>query len=309
VNKAFIVFSISILAIVLKASGQSYNAFPDSNACWTVLDWYVSMSSCPSTPIGNPIIVNIHFSYFIQGDSVINNISYHKIYQSAGTLLEYCSAGNSLIDWHGINSDYIGGLRQDTILKRVYFVYSSGPEFLLYDFRLNVSDTLFNSPVCDGCIVSSIDSTPIGNSYRKTLHFNETNFIMIEGIGSTGGLLAPIDHWENGGTLECYSQNNFTIFPDTNTECNMVIGINKINEAINFSIVPNPFHENATVKINNAEKIEKLQIFDFSGRLVFETKDIRESLQIDAKLWRDGIYLLKLTGKYGKNQNSRFIIN
>lgn len=78
---------------------------------------------------------------------------------------------------------YGGGLiRNDTSTKKVYTI---GPDSLLYDFSLNVGDSVKLKYCSSGKVITTIDSVLVGTGYRKRFIFYNGNQ-MIEGIGHVG---------------------------------------------------------------------------------------------------------------------------
>jgi hypothetical protein len=139
---------------------------------------------------------------------------------------------------------YRGAYRQNIPQKEVYFVEPfTNQECLLYDFKLGVGDTVtgcYNPGSC--IIVSSVDSVLIGSNYRKRINL-ATNppYSLIEGIGSTAGLLEPLCPFEYIANLICFSQNGQTLYPDTVTDCILTTQIPEIPEVEIASVHPNPF--------------------------------------------------------------------
>lgn len=141
------------------------------------------------------------------------------------------------------NNSYQGAIRQDTVQKKIYYCVGTSPnETILYDFNLHLGDTLHNSynNGSDSNYVSSIDSILIGTTFRKQYHIstghmagNDTNYVqLIEGIGSTYGLAFPITPpFEWGSKLNCFSQNNVTIYPNTTGICYLRLGIKEQKES------------------------------------------------------------------------------
>jgi len=207
------IFFVLVLFSLSVAHGQKYVPFPTENAEWNVL-----LSRSIDYSFSKPYITSI-INYFIQGDTVINNKTYHKLYNKSDTS----------------NKTFKGGLREEE--KRIYYLscgtggYSlqvksmsneikncikrqinySENEILLYDFNKNrVGDSLFaNCPIID------IDSVWIHNTYRK--RYKIPNDYVIEGIGSVKqglfGYITPLPicsyfAWE----FLCFSQNGESVY-------------------------------------------------------------------------------------------------
>jgi hypothetical protein len=168
---------ITFLTLILISAhtfvnAQTYVPIPYANGFWNEIKLYQGQCDPPDF---------CKYTYFFQGDTVIDAESYHKLYSN-----------------DSLSASYVGGMRE--IDKRIYFYYKecSNP-VLLYDFGLNVGDSIALS--CELCYtdeplymkVTSIDSVLIGDmSYRKRINFDYGPAQpWIEGIGSTAGLLYP----------------------------------------------------------------------------------------------------------------------
>jgi hypothetical protein len=290
------VFMIS-LTVVVNAQTSVYHSFPNSNTFWTVNVSSCCWSSCCSPPIGcpscpNPAIADYNFTYSISGDTTINATSYHKIYKSGNTH-EYCSLGGCLNNWYYYNS-YFGGIRQDTLLKKVYSIDNSGVECLLYNFSASVGDTMscnFFDPV------TSIDSVLIGNNYRK--RFNLSCISVIEGIGSTSGIFELFCPFETIGTLICFSQNGQTLYPDTTTTCEIQTSVNSFSLIEMTSFFPNPFHITSAIELKNDFINSELKIFNALGEQVKQQKLISKTTIINRDKLANGIYFYQIQNNKG----------
>ena len=122
-----------------------------------------------------------NYMYYLDGDTVIGGFTYKKLndrhhinigWFGPGTPPDYCT-GLTYSD------GFIYAIRQEG--KRLFLFYQ-GTEYLLYDFDLEVGDTLpqtFNQ-YKDNVTVTAIDSLQVGNSYRKVLKVRDPQF-MLEG--------------------------------------------------------------------------------------------------------------------------------
>lgn len=294
----------------INAQSSVYFAFPDSNAFWNIQSQSCCVSDCPLPP--NPVVIDYNYSYFLRGDTVINSYTYHKVYKSAGNAHEHCLYGNFLNNWWTLTEAYSGAFRQDTLLKQVYFIErGSSQECLLYDFSLQVGDTLFSNCVNWGVtnIVSSIDSVLVGNSFRKRINFSSTNYSIIEGIGSTAGLIEPMFPFEYFGNLSCFSHGGQTIFPDTNISCDINTKVFEIVDKSKLLVYPNPFNTKTTFIASNDLDNSELVIFDSFGKIVRRSFILNNVMVIDRVGLSNGIYFFKLISKQGKSITGTMVID
>jgi hypothetical protein len=152
-KKLILLFSF-LLTLSAKAQTNVYHPFPDSNAVWTVGWGY----SDPGPPACSK---EAHFSYLIAGDTLINSIIYNKINSP------YCDViGGFCGVFPYCGNNYAGAIREDMIFKKIWFIPpGSNSEELLYDFNLNVGDTVHGT-IINGCengrTIMSKDSILLG---------------------------------------------------------------------------------------------------------------------------------------------------
>ncbi len=190
---------------------QTYVPFPTDSARWKVT-YYSGALGCPN-------IVS-EYQYTIDGDTLISSTTYQKIFRTGYTNNSFCYFGPF---------GYSGCIREDGN-KHIYLrLPSSNSDTLLYDFSLNVGDTVqsFLNYCTVPITVISIDSILIQSSYRKRFNLDggcQANSVsLIEGIGSTHGLLDATSSFESAGHLDCFTLNGQTIFPDTISNCPLLV--------------------------------------------------------------------------------------
>jgi len=327
-KKLLLLFSISV-ALSAKAQTSVYHPFPDSDAVWNVL--LASAASCNATGYYTE-----YYSIIISGDTLINSTSYHKL------LIPYVHYYNSDTSGQCYISPYtgkgnIGFIRQDTLLKRVFFRDNGGStDHLLYDFNLHVGDSA--SYYCFGGSTYTIhvqkeDSIFIGNDYRKKWFITSTGGSasggldsIIEGIGSLSGL---INYWHPfnpqiiylNSFLECFQYNGNIIYPASSIACNIDLSADNIRQKnISITLSPNPFHTTATLEINPEKSGEELKIknaelkiYDVMGRLVqivspLPWRGAGGEAVINRNGLPDGLYFYQLSNNDGLQLTGKFVI-
>jgi len=281
---------------IVKGQTNVYHPFPDSNAVWTVQAGGCCASGCPSPPSPNPVLDDYSFSYFLESDTLINGLKCSKLYKS-GFVHSHCMFGNYINNWWPIYKTYIGAYRQDIQLKKVLFIYpSSKQECLLYDFSLNVGDTIESSCLEGEIIISSIDSVLIGNNYRNRFHVSNSPYSIIEGIGSTAGLFEPFFPFEYSGTLNCFVHNGQTIYPDTITTCEIVTHANEVKSVQSFLISPNPFITQTSIQSNQYFNNAILTVYNSVGQQVKQIKNIiGQTVTLNRDKLPGGMYFFHVT--------------
>lgn len=237
----FILFINNIFA-------QSYIPFPKDSAYW------IEDVSEQCDPYG---IQLKHYEYSYSGDTIINLKSFKKIFLN----------GYGLCAWGG----NVGALFDDTILRKVFFIpFPDSVEQILYDFTLNVGDTI-NGYFGGGAIntITSIDTVNFGGIDRKRFSYSG-GFVdpyYIEGIGSATGLLENIDQYWINSSLLCFSVNGVAIYPITvsASACSLLSNSNNEKEdQFEFSVFPNPFSESVNFTFGEG-KADQLILTDMTG--------------------------------------------
>jgi hypothetical protein len=297
----------ALFVIQTNAQTSVYHSFPDSNAVWTIGSNACCWSYCPPPPSLNPVVAESNFSYTLTGDTVINTLTYHKVWKS-GTRHEHCATGGTLNNWSIINY-CVGAYREDTAVKKVYFYDNNySQEFLLYDFSLNVGDTLegMMSPLYGYAIVSSIDSVLVGSNFRKKI--NHSSGSWIEGIGSTSGLLENFSGPDEFSNLVCFKHKVTEIYPDTISACDILTQMKEIRVKSAFSIAPNPIHTYATIQAGNEFINSELIIYNLFGQQVKTQMIYENSIRIERDGLNAGIYFYRAVNSKGKTASGKIVI-
>ena len=177
-RKKFIIFLFVVLSVNLSA--ELHYFLPRNNAVMSILD----------------------HKYWFEGDTIIDNVRYTKVYRQKCKSEMEC--GELL---------YYAAVREDTIGEKIYAVYPCDSamlpyipylcdEVLLADFNVQVGDQIdvyANWPWFDkrSVTINDIDSILIDNQFRKRINLvNYYNFGVsdswVEGFGSiTFGLFFP----------------------------------------------------------------------------------------------------------------------
>ncbi len=288
--KKTLTFLFTLFQISIHAQTATYHPFPDSNAVWNIEESVF----CLWQPF--PVL---RYSIVMEGDTSILSTSYHKLnIPFVDTTLATCLSGYP---------HYGGSVRQDVAAKMVYIIppYDS-VEQILYDFNLNVGDTVFGylerMISFNPDTVVSIDSVLIGNDYRKRwLICQNYSIYIIEGIGSTYGLLeASPGQWGvdfNGFNILCFKQDSRTLYPDTNYNCELINGIINPQPDEHVSIFPNPITTESVFTLETSQVLSnmKLLIFNPLGELVREEKIENYSSLIQRGSLLSGMYFFRVS--------------
>jgi hypothetical protein len=266
--------------------------FPDSNS-------YFSVS---------------YIKYWFQGDTVIDNLKYKKVYEQIH---------DSIADFD--RAYYYAAIREDTVTEKIYCYYDN-EEYLLYDFSVKIGETIRFYSFWGRLrereqIVESIDSVLIDGYYRKKINFDDgyqTGGIesWIEGIGSTHGLFFAGSFDEVDGMdwthLLCVHIEGRLIYESNEnlySKYNCFIAESKVNIIENISeiskIYPNIVQDFLFVEFMNEDSYF-YEIFNMQG---IEVKsDILGADYINVSTLKQGFYIIRfLNNKEQKTHTEKFI--
>ncbi|NOR85990.1 MAG: T9SS type A sorting domain-containing protein [Bacteroidales bacterium] len=260
--------------------------------------WNVKLSSGDS-------YVNTEI-FFIEGDSIVNNINYKQFWISTDSL----------------NSATFQGLLRDES-EKVYYLPIYGDEGLLYDFGLNVGDTTsIISLASEGefeIFVAEIDTVEYEGVERKRMligrEYSGSYEYWIEGIGDNWGPLYTMIYdfivcpfWE----LVCVHEYEELIFmlPYTENCYEINVGIDELLQNSKVSLSPNPVQQGQFIEIEANYSIAEIQIYNLTGNHI---KTIPSSFtnkqSIKTNDLEKGLYLLKIEMEDGEVLTSKVLVN
>lgn len=258
-----------LLCLVLSISveGQSYRPFPTGDAYWTTerLDDFWQ-------PTGEYTI------YKQQGDTIIDTVSYNKLYVRYHLTTQFV---------------YKGGLREEN-QKIYYFPKDSAQEYLLYNFDVQVGDTVtnlfseWNGPYeYDTLVVSAIN----GSEYN--LWWPGFQTLIYEGVGESRG---PIPKYYEGSVsggdiLRCFSDSTGMVY-NNNGPCLTTISETDDNSII--YIYPTP--ANDMVYFKGYQNFQLIKIINISGNTVLAQAINSNTGEVTISGLPDGLYLVELIG-------------
>ncbi len=292
---------------------NSYHPIPDTNAAWRETTWTAYMCGLGYDDIRE------EFDYYAAGDTIVTGKTYTKLYTSGG--YEHNDGGCGPIDtiWQCFNSLKCL-IRNDTLSKKVYasFPPNLGVDTLLYDFTLQVGDTLPDSYISRkslGYYVSSIDSIWVGASYRKQFNIaidTGTNRLVfdsiIEGTGSAQGLLEqPTPPAEGGGWIDCFVESGMSFTYSSFYPCNMfytcpvtLASLVTVKPVDTVSVYPTPSSGKFTFQLSVAtQPVVSIEIYNTLGEDVKSEELRAKSTEIDLSAQPNGVYLYRVLGESG----------
>jgi len=205
------------------------------------------------------------------GDTVVNNLTYKKV-----GMIDYNVECSKIFT----GPYYFTAIREDTVERKVYQYHPNG-DFLLYDFSLELGDTL-HSYIGEGLIAIAVDSIMVGDQYRKRWTYQEPTWApidVVEGIGAITGLFEFMEIFEVIHYLRCYYYNDEPVYmyaDQCDLEIDTCLSVN-IHERIAVRTIktyPNPFTTSTTIEYELTEPSHiQLTIYNSIGEVVYRTED------------------------------------
>lgn len=260
----------------------------------------------------------------IWADTIINAQTYHKVTSN----------------FYNGSNNYMGAVRNDTVGQQVLIVpKDSVTEYKLYDYGVNIGDTVFNiyynirrdaeSGMLGDFKIVNIDSFMINSEYFKRytvenldMPSGQVQSFWYEGFGSYEGILGT----EAKGTVSdyrwliCCNVNGTTyehvLFPppkisESSSSC--ILNIVDIEEKeYDINIYPNP--ASGELYISISEKLQstglyKLEIYSIDGEMVnsFYSQSSGEKVKVNIDSLDAGMYILRFQSDDGRVYSERII--
>lgn len=268
--------TIFLIGAVKFIFAQSYFNFPDSNTVWTYL-------RCDIIPLNPTAYQSCNTQYFtISGDTVINSLTYHKIY--------YDTVPNQF-------NHYYAAVREDS-LKKVYVISMGTSENLKFNFSGNIGDTMQINPIKK---IIGIDSVLISGTYRKRFILS-SNDTIIEGIGNINSVIGfytssdPVSF-----TLLCMTTNNNLIYQSSQyLTCDTAfyipfVGINTTELDKYFKIYPNPTAEYLYIDFTDWSKEASISLYDVTGQMLVNKQTLFNGINIlQVSPFAQGMYFYQI---------------
>jgi hypothetical protein len=275
------------------AQTSVYHPVPDTNTFWKTTGVWLFQGPPPAAGYSE-------FTVYTEGDTTINGLAYTKLYEGGWSM---GPTGPIVYGFHF----YDGAFREDTIARQIYFVpWSDTTEKLLYDFSLNIGDTLTSTyNYGDNNTIFDIDSVLVGSNYHKRFLLGQmgwngnttpdTSYSLIEGVGSTTGFLGMIERpFENFTTLECFTHDadHYPAWVACPIDVGMEEQVGKSSEAV----YPNPVSDELTVMLpQNTKAATLIELLDLSGKDIFRVNTKETHTRLPVSDLPAGVYIVKIT--------------
>ncbi len=222
------------------------------------------------------------------GDTVIDDQLYYKLYEK------------KYIQWYTVDStEYtFVGLITELPDKTVQYIPKGGTNpITIYDFNINIGDTIKGYSEWNSFVVGVIDSVEICCKYHK--RYSEfgsgfpSNFwdpALIEGVGYSNGLLGYFQSFENFETT--YTLESYWERSDPDCEgCYFPDAVKNYNSEP--EIFPNPFNDH--ININSEQPLLNYRIYNLYGKLVkSENSQFTSDKILETGNLPPGLYLIQV---------------
>lgn len=282
--KYILPFLLFLSISIQELNAQTYVSFPTAqdSVAWKMTEWSWGRKFESYT--------------YISDDTIIDGKTYSKVY-----------TGNFLFENDSNRLTYL--IREEN--KQIFSKsLNTNNEYLLYDFTLNVNDTMVidTTGILQRAVVTNIDSMQLEDGiFRKRFHLTPLNIMYdpvlhVEGFGSLGngfslpfGLGGIVDYGISTNCIFSSSELFYKRQNAVNEDCLELIievGIEEV-DGYGLNVFPNPANE----FIYFSEKIAKsnIAIYSLLGQKVFELLDF-SGTQLDISSFKKGIYFLKIEG-------------
>jgi hypothetical protein len=222
----------------------------------------------------------------IEGDTVINSLTYKKLWSTSDSTLEVFS-----------NHAYLREV-ENVVYYRSDFTSGEG---VIYDFNLEAGDTTYvTNAFCQNiqAIVTAVDTVEYFGVPRKTWTL-ESDWIgdtWVDGIGGLSGLIYSFECiTDNMFELICFHKNDTLYFmKEGEVECFQTnVGLDEPDENLKAIISPNPVLSGQQFGIQCDGVIEKVEIRNLAGLIITDFDQINQNeYKISTTAIHPGFYII-----------------
>jgi len=253
-----------------------------------------------------PYLVDDLWEYYANGDTVIDDALYAKIYKRQLVVIQ----NGPPFEPDGIYELY-GFMRDDTINKKVYaiHIYDSGigfcpanEEYLMFDFSVNIGDTAVFCLYPDfyDYIITSINYD-VFLGFDTRFFFNSWDYSYLEGMGSVFGLFEEM-------FIPVKSKNKRNLYSTSlyyycrETPCELLVTVPKTDSPNILNVFPNPTNNTLHFNINSptigdaiilvnmqGKQIKKIDIQNTAKDIVFSVTNLTPGLYVALVLHENSI--------------------
>lgn len=284
---------------------QTYHPLIKTNKFWDVVYNFDNGFPCMCYCNG--------LRYFYAGDdTIVENVKYVRFKVSIMHSF-YGSTGPFCPPYYADTASGITGLlvREDSISKKVIIrigAYPASYEDILYDFSLEVGDTLVSYfTTCDiPLTVQSIEYLTLNNGdiVKKFIFDYYGEVYYIESIGCSQGLFEGLLISEWPPQLYCIEDQGVGLLSN---DCPGWVAIDKKPSMKPVQVFPNPAKDFIHITGLKTSNITQIKIYNGFGCEVLRKNTSLNDEIIDISQMPNGCYLL-MTGETGNSSSLKFIV-
>jgi len=258
---------------------------------------------------GNGGYIKERYQFYLSADTLLAGKTYHKII-------------NRTPNDKSHPTNYGGGIREEN--GKVYYKYTSEAtdnEYLMYDFSLNVGDTLYSTYptgfLSQKPVIMRIDTIVLQNGVKRK-NFHTNYFSYMEGIGSPGGFFSVLNGGdictcdpEYSNVLVCFKKRNTNLYTNNTwcsdgTCCDVLMANAKVAEDI-FKVSINRTSNKISVYSVTSMQQYKFELLDIKGSILIQSNLSLNENTIDISNLEKGLYLYRISAN-GALQNAGKIV-
>jgi hypothetical protein len=291
------------MMIGLQVGAQTYIPMPADSATWRSRDYDIDLV----THVFDAML-------FVRpgDDTVHDGYTYRNVWSRAYRHAVPVGTIPPMTDLDAMYPDtWMTAYREEG--RKVYQMLNTG-EKLLYDFNAIVGDRIPGAVGWD--TVTATDSVLLGGVYHKRYLTTEPDYWVIEGVGSSYGLLPAMNDGTGAYTFICFNQpaTSVAYAPDVSVPCTYVYPIHTHTGVaslgpldVDWSVYPVPASKEVTVCCQN-NKVYHATITDLVGRLWW-ADTITQKAIIDVAAWPRGTYCIVVADEWGNAKRRLIQVN
>jgi hypothetical protein len=210
------------------------------------------------------------------------------------------------------------GFIRETPGKKVYFrALQDTVAGLLYDFDVEIGDTITIRQDILMLIVDDIDSVLVHDRYRKRISLSSNGMpgeTWIEGIGSLCGVLSSGNWYMIGGIYEllCYFEKDTLKYSNANySNCyyNNVGEYHFQDCGMEIKVIPNPLASSSLISFPAALGTDALlNVYSMHGVSVMKRRVISGNILIYKHDFAPGLYIFHIDSEAGQRFTGKFVV-
>ena len=245
----------------------------------------------------------IDFILFLNGeDTIANGNIYHKIISRSASYIVPNGTNPPVVPVNATYPDiYYGAMRESG--KEVYLLNGPG-ETLMFNFNAVIGSSVPSYSGTDEVV--GIDSVFLLGIYHKRYLTTDTGYYIIEGVGSSRGLIPQINDGGGDMAFYCFTDSSVVTFsPDTTVPCTYIYPIGYVSSIAQttldneIKIYPVPVFDIVNITSTNFNGNCPARIVNYLGQVIWSGL-FNGDLNIAVSSWQKGLYYFQFTSnQYG----------